>query len=157
MTPFRHGVASADPLPQGVLLWTRYTTEGHEPVDVDWWVGLTPEAGFAGAVAQGTAEASPERDFTVQVDVEGLEPSTTYWYGFRAGEEPSPVGRTRTAPAPADPVEHLRLGLVSCAYWSCGFFNAYANLAARDLDLVVHVGDYLYENDMMSRSRRAVR
>jgi alkaline phosphatase D len=152
---FRHGVASADPLPDGVLLWTRCSTEGPGPVDVRWWVNLRPDP--AGAVATGTAVASAAGDFTVHVDVGGLEPSTSYWFGFRAGDATSPPGRTRTAPAPDGPPVPLRLGVASCAYWSCGFFNAYANLAARDVDLVVHVGDYLYENDLVSRSRRAVR
>jgi alkaline phosphatase D len=142
---FRHGVASADPLPDGVLLWTRVTTDAAGPVAVDWWLGEGPQA--AAALARGTAEASPERDFTVHVDVGGLEPGTTYWYGFGAGDVASPVGRTRTAP-----VGPLRVGLASCANWSCGFFNAYANLAARDLDLVVHVGDYLYENSPRGRA-----
>ena len=153
MTAFRHGVASADPLPDGVLLWTRGTTGARQALAIDWWVSRTPEP--TGVVARGTAEASPDGDFTVHVDVRGLEPATAYWYGFRAGDEPSPVGRTRTAPD--GPVERLQVGLASCAYWSCGFFNAYAGLAARDLDLVVHLGDYLYENDIMRRSRRAVR
>ena len=153
MIAFRHGVASADPLPDGVLLWTRCTTAGPGPVEVDWWVGLSPEQ----VVARGTAEASPAGDYTVHVDARGLDPATTYWYGFSAGGVPSPVGRTRTAPAPDGPVDRLRIGLTSCSYWSCGFFNVYAGLAARDLDLVVHVGDYIYENDVMSRSPRAVR
>ena len=157
MTAFRHGVASADPLPDGVLLWTRYTTSSPGPVAVDWWVSPSPEPGPGEVVARGTAEASAEEDFTVHVDVAGLDPATTYWYGFSAAEASSPVGRTRTAPAPDAHVEHLRVGLTSCAYWSCGFFNVYANLAAQDLDLVVHVGDYMYENDFVSRSRRAVR
>lgn len=150
MTAFRHGVASADPLPDGVVLWTRCTTGGADTVAVDWWVGLSPDE----VLARGTAEASPEHDFTVHVDVGGLEPATTYWYGFSFGDERSPVGRTRTAPTAGG---HLRLGLTSCAYWSCGFFTAYANLAAQDLDLVVQVGDYLYENDIMRGSRRSVR
>ena len=150
---FRHGVASADPLPDGVLLWTRCTTDASGPVAVDWWVGVSP----AQVVARGTAEASPAGDYTVHVDVSGLEPATDYRYGFSAGGVASPEGRTRTAPAPDGPEHPIRLGLTSCAYWSCGFFNAYAGLAARDLDLVVQVGDYLYENDVMRRSRRAVR
>jgi len=157
LTAFRHGVASADPLPDGVLLWTRCTTTTPDPVAVDWWVSRTPEPDGPDIVARGTVEASAEGDFTVHVDVDGLEPATTYWYGFRAGGTSSPAGRTRTAPAPDSPTEHLRLGLTSCAYWSCGFFNVYANLAAQDLDLVVHVGDYIYENDYVSRQRRAVR
>ena len=157
MATFRHGVASADPVPDGVLLWTRCTTGNGEPVDVDWWVGPTDDPGAA--VACGAVEASSNRDFTVHVDVGGLEPATTYRYGFRAGGQTSPIGRTRTAPAPG-PVtadDRLRIGLASCASWPCGFFNAYANLAARALDLVVHVGDYLYENDMASLRRRSVR
>lgn len=147
---FRHGVASADPLPDGVLLWTRVTTGGAAPVAVDWWLG--PVADPSAAVARGTAEASAQGDFTVHVDVRGLEPGATYWYGFSVGEVRSPVGRTRTSP-----VGPFRAGLVSCANWSCGFFNAYADLAARDVDLVVHVGDYLYENDLMRFSHRGVR
>jgi alkaline phosphatase D len=159
LTAFRHGVASADPLPDGVVLWTRCTTSGPDTVAVDWWIGLSPD-GPSGrerdhdVVKRGTAEASAEHDFTVHVDVGGLEPATTYSYGFSVGDERSPVGQTRTAPVAGD---SLRLGLASCAYWSCGFFNVYANMAARDLDLVVHVGDYIYENDAHSRSRRAVR
>ena len=152
MIAFRHGVASADPLPDAVLLWTRVTTDAFAPVPVGWWVSRTEDP--AETVATGTAQASPGGDFTVHVDVGGLRPETTYWYGFSAGEAVSPVGRTRTAP---DASVRLRLGLASCANWSCGFFNAYANLAARELDLVVHVGDYLYENDLVSRTRRAVR
>ena len=155
LTTFRHGVASADPLPDGVLLWTRCTTEAGRAVAVDWWVSRAPDR--SDLVAGGTAEASPDGDFTVHVDAGGLEPASTYWYGFRAGEASSHVGRTRTAPGAGGPLESLSVGLASCAYWSCGFFNAYANLAVRDLDLVVHVGDYLYENDVMRRSRRAVR
>jgi len=154
---FRHGVASADPLPDGVLLWTRCTTQEPGSVAVDWWVSreAAPEPGVV--VARGTAEAAPSADYTVHVDVGGLEPATTYWYGFSAGGVSSPVGRTRTAPAPDGPLDGLRLGLASCAYWSCGYFNAYAGLAARDLDLVLHVGDYIYETDFVSRSRRAIR
>ncbi|MGI8985084.1 MAG: alkaline phosphatase D family protein [Acidimicrobiales bacterium] len=154
MTAFRHGIASADPLPDGVLLWTRCTTDAGSPVSVGWWIGVTPDH----VVARGTAEASPAGDYTVHVDVTGLEPATDYRYGFTFGDDASPVGHTRTAPAGAGGEEApLRIGVASCSYWSCGFFNAYANMAARDLDLVVHVGDYIYENDTFSYSRRAMR
>jgi alkaline phosphatase D len=157
LVTFRHGVASADPLADGVILWTRCTTGEAGPVDVEWWIGPTTDP--TAAVSRGTAETSAAADFTVSVDVGGLEPATTYWYGFAAGGAVSPVGRTRTAPAPdgGGPDERLRLGLVSCANWPCGFFNAYGNLAARELDLVVHVGDYIYENDSASRRPRSVR
>ena len=158
MVTFRHGVASADPLPDGIVLWTRCSDVGGGEVDVDWWIG--PTAHPASAVARGTTATTGERDFTVHVDVRGLEPATAYWYGFIAGGSGSAVGRTRTAPAPSSAVttgDRLRIGLTSCANWPCGFFNAYANLAARDLDLVVHVGDYIYENNGPSRRARSVR
>jgi len=156
LVTFRHGVASADPLPDGVLLWTRCTTVASRPVQVDWWIGITADP--AAAVARGTTEASAEGDFTVHVDVGGLEPATTYRYGFVADGVASPVGRTRPAPAPGAPTGGgLRLGLASCANWPCGYFNAYANLAARDLDLVVHVGDYIYENDSSGSRLRSPR
>ncbi|HJV08415.1 MAG TPA: PhoD-like phosphatase N-terminal domain-containing protein, partial [Acidimicrobiales bacterium] len=128
MIAFRHGVASADPLPDGVLLWTRCTTDAAGPVAVDWWIGQSPDE----VVARGRAEASAGRDFTVHVDVGGLDPATDYRYGFSAGGVASPEGRTKTAPAPDGEGRPLRLGLASCANWSCGFFNAYAGLAARD-------------------------
>jgi len=140
--PFLHGVASGDPLPDGVLIWTRIRGAGEEPVPVHWRVARDPA--LDDVVAAGRAEARPEHDFTVKVDVGGLEPATTYHYRFEAAGDRSPAGRTRTAPDGA--VDHLRLGLTSCASYTAGFFNAYRNLAARDLDLVVHVGDYLYEN-----------
>lgn len=101
-------------------------------------------------VAEGGAEASPEDDFTVHVAVTGLQPATTYWYGFQAGEARSPVGRTQTAPV--GPVERLRVGVVCCAHYETGFFNAYGRLAERDLDVVVHLGDSIYE-DRARRSR----
>ena len=137
---FRHGVASGDPLPHSVVLWTR--SQG--ATEVDWVVARDPE--LRRVVARGTATTSADVDHTVKVDPGGLEPATTYWYRFSAGDDHSPTGRTRTAPAPGSPVDHVRLGLVSCASYAAGWFHAYRNLARRDVDLVVHVGDYLYEN-----------
>lgn len=151
--PFRHGVASGDPLPDGVVIWTRVSGAGAQPVPVDWRVAR--DGALEDVVAAGRAEARAEHDFTVHVDARGLEPATTYHYGFEAAGERSAVGRTRTAPC--GPVDHLRLGLTSCASFTAGFFNAYRNLAARDLDLVVHVGDYVYENAGVIRHAPAVR
>ncbi len=122
-------------------------------VDVGWQVALDP--GFDDVVAKGTATTGPDDDFTVKVDVGDLDPATTYWYRFEApGADGalSPVGRARTAPALAEPVADMRLGLVSCASLPAGRFHAYRNLAARDVDLVVHVGDYIYENDRHART-----
>ena len=139
---FAHGVASGDPGPDGVVLWSRISPSSSDPVGVRWRVAATP--GLEDVVAQGEAQAAPEHDFTVKVDVRGLEPSTTYYYGFDTAGSTSPVGRTRTAPR--GPTDRIRLGVVSCACWTHGFFNAYGHLADRDVDLVVHLGDYIYES-----------
>ncbi len=159
---FGHGVASGDPLPDSVVLWTRWTAPGRGPapnstsasasaVDVGWSVAT--DADFHHVVARGTAATGPEADHTVKVDVKGLAPAATYWYRFTGpGGDKSSVGRTRTAPARDVPVDHLRLGLVSCASYAAGWFHAYRNLARRDVDLVVHVGDYLYENGRHSHN-----
>jgi alkaline phosphatase D len=151
-TLFAHGVASGDPLPGGVLLWTRVTPtpesvpgSGAGPVvTVEWQVAA--DASFAGVVLSGAVVTGPDRDHTVKVDVSGLAPATTYWFRFGLGGTWSPTGRTMTAPAAADPVTRLRMGVVSCANWEAGYFAAYRHLAERgDLNLVVHLGDYLYE------------
>jgi alkaline phosphatase D len=102
---------------------------------------------LADPVAGGSVDAAPESDHTVHVVASGLRPATTYWYGFRVGEERSPVGRTRTLPEPNAPQQRLRLGVVCCAHYATGYFNAYARLAERDVDLVVHLGDYIYEDE----------
>jgi alkaline phosphatase D len=145
-------VASGDPLPDGVLLWTRVTPtpdalpgSGAGPeVGVTWEIAADP--GFAAIVASGTARTGPERDHTVKVDAAGLAPSTVYYYRFRLGDAVSTVGTTRTAPATEAAVQRLRFGVVSCSNWEAGYFAAYRHLAARtDLFAVVHLGDYLYE------------
>ncbi len=142
---FGHGVASGDPLPDSVVLWTRCPGA----TEVEWIVARDPDLHHV--VSAGTAGTVPDADHTVKVDPGGLEPATTYWYRFAAGGEVSPTGRTRTAPAAGAAVDRLRLGLVSCASYADGWFHAYRNLARRDVDLVVHVGDYLYENGRHSR------
>ncbi|CAL9349204.1 Phospholipase D [Streptomyces sp. enrichment culture] len=149
---FGHGVASGDPLPDAVVLWTRVTpTPEAQPgsgtgptVPVRWEVAADRE--FRRVVRRGSATAGPQGDHTVKVDVDGLDAATTYWYRFVCEGRTSPVGRTRTAPAPGAAVSSLRFGVVSCANYMAGFFSAYRHLAARsDLDAVLHLGDYLYE------------
>ncbi|MFF1414739.1 alkaline phosphatase D family protein [Streptomyces sp. NPDC058289] len=149
---FLHGVASGDPLPDGVLLWTRVTpTAGAVPgsgagpaVAVGWEVA--EDKAFSRIVASGTVTASAASDHTVKADVRGLRPQTAYWYRFTAGATASPAGRTRTAPAAATAPAGVRFGVVSCANWESGYFSAYRHLAARaDLDAVLHLGDYIYE------------
>jgi len=140
--PFRHGVASGDPLADRVILWTRVSATGSRSVPVAWRIARDPA--LRRVVAEGAAEASPERDFTVKVDAAGLEAGTPYWYGFETEGAASPVGRTRTLPGAG--AERLRLAFASCANITQGYWNAYAHLAARDdLDLVLHLGDYIYE------------
>jgi alkaline phosphatase/alkaline phosphatase D len=151
-TTFRHGVASGDPLPDAILLWTRVTPtpeatpgSGAGPeVTVRWQ--LAADAGFAAIVAAGEVTAGPARDHTVKVDARGLTPATRYWYRFGFGDEWSATGKTVTAPAPDTELAALKAGVVSCADYEAGYFGSYRLLAARgDLDLVIHLGDYIYE------------
>ena len=149
---FRHGVASGDPLPHAVVLWTRVTpTEASRPgsgrgprVSVRWEVAT--DRRFRNVVRHGRFATGPSRDHTVKVDVTGLEPATWYHYRFHLDGATSRVGRTRTAPAHDATPDHLRFGVVSCANLQAGWFSAYRGLAARDdLHAVVHLGDYVYE------------
>ncbi|MGW9449220.1 alkaline phosphatase D family protein [Streptomyces sp. NPDC055632] len=149
---FLHGVASGDPLPDGVLLWTRVTPvpeavpgSGLGPdVRVGWEVA--EDRGFARTVASGTTTADAATDHTVKADVRGLRPATSYWFRFTVDGVVSPAARTRTAPAADAAAPGVRFGVVSCANWEAGYFSAYRHLAARaDLDAVLHLGDYLYE------------
>jgi alkaline phosphatase D len=153
VTPvFTHGVASGDPLPDAILLWTRVTPtpdatpgSGVGPtVDVTWEVALDPA--FATIVASGVVTTGPGRDHTVKADATGLSPATSYHYRFRLGAAVSAVGVTRTAPAASAAVARLRFGVVSCSNLAHGRFAAYRYLADRgDLDAVLHLGDYIYE------------
>ena len=146
---FLYGVASGDPLADRVMLWTHVTAASAVPVggvsvgevSVEWMIARDER--LRDVVASGTAEAVPDADGTVHVDATGLDPGTTYHFGFRALGESSPIGRTRTLP---DPAEHLRVAMVSCAKFNAGFFNAYSRIAQRaDLDFLLHLGDYIYE------------
>ena len=148
--PFSLGVASGDPLPDGVVLWTRLAPDPlngggmpPEPVDVEWTIW--PDEGGRRPVQFGLTAALPEFAHSVHVDVRGLEPGRWYEYQFRVGGEESPIGRTRTAPAPGAEVERLRFAFASCQNWEQGYYTAYRHLVAEDLDLVVHLGDYIYE------------
>ncbi|MGW2019298.1 alkaline phosphatase D family protein [Streptomyces sp. NPDC001927] len=149
---FQHGVASGDPLPDGVLLWTRVTPtpdatpgSGKGPaVTVRWEVA--EDRAFTRTAAQGTATASAASDHTVKVDVRGLRPETPYWFRFSAGDTVSPIGRTKTTPTADATTPGVRFGVVSCSNWEAGHFSAYRHLAARtDLDAILHLGDYIYE------------
>ncbi|MDH6571006.1 alkaline phosphatase D [Streptomyces sp. SAI-117] len=149
---FLHGVASGDPLPDGILLWTRVTPAAEAvpgsalgpDTEVGWVVA--EDKAFTNVVAKGSVTATAASDHTVKADVRGLRPATDYWFRFSAGGTDSPAARTRTAPAADAAVANLRFGVVSCANWEAGWFSAYRHLAARgDLDAWLHLGDYIYE------------
>lgn len=141
-TGFVHGVASGDPLPDAVIVWTRFTPSQRGSVSVHW--ELAEDVEFSNLVAEGTTETDAARDYTVKVDIDGLEPATTYYYRFAVDSNISPAGRTRTAPLGS--VDHLRFAVVSCSSYAHGYFHAYRAIAQRqDLDAVIHLGDYIYE------------
>lgn len=149
--PFSLGVASGDPLPDSVVLWTRLAPDPlrgggmpEEDVQVEWVVAQDER--LTRVVKRGTALAPAALAHSVHLEVSGLEPDRWYWYQFRVAGEASPVGRTRTAPPlEADP-RLLRFAFASCQHYEQGFYTAYRHLANEDLDLVFHLGDYIYEN-----------
>lgn len=149
---FTLGVASGDPSPDGFVLWTRLAPvplapDGSgglsDPVQVTWEVAS--DEGMRQVVQHGVAEAAPSFAHSVHVEVGGLEPGRPYWYRFTALGEQSPAGRARTAPAPTDPLAQLRVGFASCSHYELGYFSAYRHMAAENFDLVLFLGDYIYE------------
>ncbi|MBX9627898.1 MAG: alkaline phosphatase D family protein [Gemmataceae bacterium] len=149
--PFTLGVASGDPDATSVVLWTRLAPK---PLDPDG--GLKPEVipvawevaddeGMTKVVASGTAAATPQLGHSVHAEAKGLAPDRWYFYRFRAGDAVSPVGRTRTLPAADASPDKLRFAFASCQHYEHGLFTAYEHMAKDDLDLVVHLGDYIYE------------
>ncbi|MFJ9472132.1 alkaline phosphatase D family protein [Streptomyces caniferus] len=161
--PFTLGVASGDPQPGSVVLWTRLAPRPYEPgwgsprsnggesgggmpnarVTVRWEVAYDEH--FKRLAGQGRADAHPEFNHSVHIEPTGLAPDRVYYYRFRAGSWISPVGRTRTAPARAARLSDLKLAAVSCQAYHDGYFTAYRHLAEEDVDVVFHLGDYLYE------------
>ncbi|MGB8332408.1 MAG: PhoD-like phosphatase N-terminal domain-containing protein, partial [Polyangiales bacterium] len=145
-TLFEHGVASGDPLTDGVVLWTRVSPDApasDETIEV-WWEMALDEA-FLERTAQGTLTTDASRDFTVKVDVKGLLWGRNYFYRFAAQGRWSSIGRTRLAPK-SDEANKLRFGVCSCANYGFGYFYGFRQMAARaDLDAVLHLGDYFYE------------
>ncbi|MGB6228596.1 MAG: alkaline phosphatase D family protein [Litorimonas sp.] len=144
---FEHGVASGDPAADSVVIWTRVSPRGDGSVRVTWEIDTDPE--FPDPL-RGEVEARAARDFTVKAVPDGLLPGTRYHYRFRAGEETSPVGRTRTLAR--GPVESARFAVVSCSNLEHGYFNVYDLIARREeadedgrYDAILHLGDYYYE------------
>ena len=120
-------------------------------VPVQWEVSL--DATFTNIVKRGNEVSKPRLGHSIHVEVEGLEPSTWYYYRFIARDHISPTGRTKTAPAYGSEVDQLNFAFVSCQNWTAGHYTAYQHLAKDDLDLVVHLGDYIYEGNHSSKHR----
>jgi alkaline phosphatase D len=145
--PFLLGVASGDPLPDRVILWTRLAPEGgmpDAPVTVAWEVAR--DESFKEIVVAGEAIAESTFAHSLHVDATGLAPDSWYFYRFTVGEHVSPVGRARTLPAGDGAPERLRFATASCQRFTQGYYTAYKHMAEEDLDLVIFLGDYIYEN-----------
>jgi alkaline phosphatase D len=147
--PFTLGIASGRPRPDSVVLWTRLMAEGGHnerlvaPVAVDW--AVAEDDAMRRIVASGQTVAEARWAHSVHVEVRGLRPNRPYSYRFTAGGTASPVGRTRTAPAETDRLAALRFVFASCQQYEQGFYTAFRHMAAEDADVVVHLGDYIYE------------
>ena len=149
--PFSLGVASGDPLADGVVLWTRLAPRPLEPgggmgienVAVSWQIA--EDEGMSRVVQSGTATARADWSHSVHVEVDGLQADRWYWYQFRTGGEVSQLGRTRTMPADNSLPDRLRFAMASCQHYETGLYTAYDHMAREDIDLVVHLGDYIYE------------
>lgn len=140
--PFTLGVASGDPVPTGVVLWTRLDGAAEPRVPVAW--EIAEDDGFRRIVRKGVNLALKELGHSVHAEVEGLRAGRHYWYRFMAGGEVSPVGRTKTAPTGNS--SRVRFAFASCQNYEHGYFTAHRHIAAEDLDAVVFLGDYIYEN-----------
>lgn len=150
--PYPSGVGSGDPTESAVLLWTRLhpMLDSGSGVEVEVEVARSPRFGVDTVGVLG-AVAERANDHCITVDATGLEPATTYWYRFRHGDHLSRVGRTRTTPAPDDRDARVRVAAFSCQRWTHGWYTAHADLAAlagdpaTDVDVVLSLGDYIYE------------
>lgn len=149
--PFKLGVASGDPLSEGIVLWTRLAVDPlngggmpNRPIAVQW--SLASDANMRNVVQRGSTLATPELAHSVHVEVSGLQPSRDYWYQFKVGNEYSVVGHTRTAPPVGSSPGQLKFAFVSCQNYVNGYWPAHAALAEESLDFAVHLGDYIYES-----------
>ncbi len=151
-SPFTLGVASGSPSADGFVIWTRLAPQPlapdgqgglSGPVEVAWEVA--GDEALRGIVARGRAVADNDLAHSVHVEVAGLKPDRPYWYRFTAQGVQSPIGRARTGPAAGARLAGLRLAFASCAHWEAGWFSAYRHMAAENPDLVVFLGDYIYE------------
>ncbi len=151
--PFGLGVASGDPRADSVILWTRLAptplSEGDrsgmpdDPVDVIWEIATDDR--FTSVVGRGVATAEPDAGHSVHVEAAGLDPATDHHYRFRVGDWTSRTGRTRTLAAPGEVPDRFALAVANCQMIDTGWYSAYRHLLDEDVDLVLHLGDYVYE------------
>ncbi len=158
--PFTLGVASGYPQPDGIVLWTRLAPDalngGGMPdatMEVTWEIADSEL--FTNVLRKGVERATPELAHSAHAEISGLQPARTYWYRFHVGAATSTAGRFRTAPAADAPHDRLRFALASCQQYEQGYFSAYRHMAREDLDLVIHVGDYIYESSWGSNRVRS--
>ena len=158
--PFTLGVASGYPQPDSIVLWTRLAPDplngGGMPnaaIDVTW--EIADSESFGNVLRKGIARATPEFGHSVHVEISGLQPAHGYHYRFHVGAATSAIGRFRTAPAADAAHNRLRFALASCQQYEQGYYSAYRHMARDDLDLVIHVGDYIYESSWGSNLVRS--
>jgi len=157
--PFPLGVASGYPTPDSMVLWTRLALSPLEPgggmpqevVAVEWEIATDER--MRSVVQHGTAYATPDWAHSLHIEPSGLDPGRDYWYRFTAGGVRSPIGHTRTAPTYGAPLDRLKVGLVNCQHYEQGYYTAYRHLVADSPDLIVHVGDYIYESNTATKVR----
>ncbi len=148
--PFKLGVASGDPLDSSVVLWTRIAPKpledgGLSEEDIEVRVRVATDEKMGKIVRDERFVATPELAHSVHFIAEGLSPATEYWYQFSIGSEESPVGRTRTIPSPGSKISQVSFAYTSCQHYEQGYYSAYRFMANEELDLVVQLGDYIYE------------
>jgi len=149
--PFSLGVASGEPWPDSVVLWTRLVRDvlapdggmGTSPIEVAWEVARDERMNEV--VRSGVTLAMPDVAHSVHLEIKGLEPARWYWYRFRAGSVQSPIGRTRTAPAPGATLSTLSFAAACCQHWMYGNWAAYRRMVEDKIDFILHLGDYIYE------------
>ncbi len=149
--PFYLGVASGDPTPDSVVLWTRLSSlslqevgAAHDALDVDFEISDTDS--FARIIRSGSIVAPAELGHSAHAEIRGLAADTQYYYRWRIGNVVSPVGRTKTAPAANASIDEFKFAIASCQQYEHGYYTAYKHMAQERADLIVHLGDYIYES-----------
>lgn len=145
LSNFNEGVASFDPTATSIILWTRYAASKNGSVNLSW--EISTDAKFSQVLRQGKVVTDESRDFTIAVDVQGLPSNKAFYYRFYnvATKEVSVIGETITLPSISDTISQVKMAVCSCANFAAGLFTVYEAMAKSDVDVIVHLGDYIYE------------